>query len=398
MSGEASTVVAVCGAGAAGAAAAIAAARAGADVYLVEAREDLGGTMANALLHTLAGLYDSRGEYLNDGLARELAERLLAADAHVRPRRMGKLWVLNVDPELYRAVVRKWVLDERRIRPLFGTRVMGASCNGSRVRQLELAGPELSRLSVDAVVDTTGSAAVLGFVSSELRVTSQNAAAAGLVVRVRGVAPGTMAFPRNVALVRALREEADAGALPEECRHAWLDTGIYDDEVYLKLLVPSSGTSQSDSERAGLEQRCAETSEKVLTFLRRQAGFGEARVVQTGEIGVRDAGRAVGRYVLTRSDVLELRRFEDAACRCAWPIEYWDARGGASLEYLPEGGYYEIPLRALAARGVSNAWVAGKCLSADKHAQASARTVGTCWAMGEAVGRAAASTHRLAAS
>jgi hypothetical protein len=59
------------------------------------------------------------------------------------------------------------------------------------------------------------------------------------------------------------------------------------------------------------------------------------------------------------------------------------------LEYLPAGSYYEVPLRSLRVRGFANLWVAGKCLSADRLAQASARVAGTCWAMGEAAGRAA---------
>jgi len=40
--------------------------------------------------------------------------------------------------------------------------------------------------------------------------------------------------------------------------------------------------------------------------------------------------------------------------------------------------------------GLRNLWAAGKCLSADRYAQAPARVVGSCRAMGEAAGTAAA--------
>jgi hypothetical protein len=40
-------------------------------------------------------------------------------------------------------------------------------------------------------------------------------------------------------------------------------------------------------------------------------------------------------------------------------------------------------------QGLRNVWAAGKCLSADRFAHASARIAGTCWSMGEAVGEAA---------
>ena len=71
-------------------------------------------------------------------------------------------------------------------------------------------------------------------------------------------------------------------------------------------------------------------------------------------------------------------------------MEVWDVRSGVSLDYLPDGMWYEVPLRALKVAGVANLWAAGKCLSAEPAAQASARIAGCCWATGEAAGRAAA--------
>jgi hypothetical protein len=124
--------------------------------------------------------------------------------------------------------------------------------------------------------------------------------------------------------------------------------------------------------------------------LQSRQDFAHARVCKTGCIGVRDGGRVRGEYCLSAEDVRQGRKFKDAACRCSWPIEYWDPDEGVSLEYLPDGNWYEIPLRALKAKGLANVWIAGKCLSADPLAQASARVVGTCWAMGEAVGKEAA--------
>ncbi len=105
---------------------------------------------------------------------------------------------------------------------------------------------------------------------------------------------------------------------------------------------------------------------------------------------MRDGGRIQGEYCLSTADVRELRKFPDAICRCSWPIEYWHPVDGVFLEYLPAGAYYEVPLRSLRLRGWTNVLVAGKCLSADRYAQASARVVGSCWAMGEAAGKAAA--------
>jgi hypothetical protein len=371
-------------------AAAIAAARAGASVCLVEQNADLGGTLTDALLHTIAGLYDSRGDLVNQGLALELTERLQAADPGVRRRRMGKVWVLNADPELYRAVTRDWVASEARIQVLLRTRVSDVAAVGDRVTGVVLEGRSgTSSLDVRALVDATGTAAAIACIDPRLRLPEPSVAAAGWIFRMRGVAKGAFAFPRNVAIVRDLRERAAAGALPPECAHAWIDSGIFDDEVFVKLFVPLESGWQSLEAQGAVSERASETQRRVTDFLLTLPGFEQAGVTSTGRLGIRDGGRARGQYTLSRSDVLRLARFEDAACRCAWPIEYWDSQRGVSLEYLPDGAYYEIPLRALAVHGLANAWAAGKCLSADEQAQASARCVGTCWAMGEAAGTAA---------
>ena len=137
-------------------------------------------------------------------------------------------------------------------------------------------------------------------------------------------------------------------------------------------------------------QQLQRTQTAVVDFLRRQSGFQRAEVNITGQIGIRDGGRVRGEYQLTASDVRHGGRFEDAACRGCWPIEYWDPERGLSLEYLPMNRSYDIPLRSLQVQGLHNARVAGKCPSADREAQASARVVGCCWAMGEATGKAAA--------
>jgi hypothetical protein len=130
--------------------------------------------------------------------------------------------------------------------------------------------------------------------------------------------------------------------------------------------------------------------ERLVGFLRGVAGFAGATVIRAGRLGVREGGRVRGEYTLTADDVRQGRRSPDPACRCAWPVEFWDSRSGVSLEYLPAGAWYEVPLRALRVAGVANLWAAGKCLSADPQAQASARIAGNCWAMGEAAGHAAA--------
>jgi hypothetical protein len=201
--------------------------------------------------------------------------------------------------------------------------------------------------------------------------------------------PGALSPLGRLAATRSLREAAIAGTLPPDCDQAWLDNGLYDDELFVKLFIPLDDDWQDEAHQRTIALRAAKTREAVVAMLRRLPDFTNVRITHPGNLGVRDGGGICGEYRLTRSDVLGGRKFEDAACRACWPVEYWDPERGVSLEYLPDGECYEIPLRALRVAGVKNLWAAGKCLSADKYAQASARVVGTCWAMGDAVGCAA---------
>ena len=384
-------VIAVCGAGAAGMAAAVAAARAGADVCLVEAGPRVGGTVAHALIHTLGGLFDSAGAFVNGGLAQELAEALTRADPAVRRRQLGRTWVLSADPETYQGVARRLLAAERRVTVCTGARVLRVERSADRVVGLEVAGPAGPfRLRTRAVVDATGAGAIARLVDPALLQDDPRRAAGGLIFTLRGVAPGILDWPRGLTVVRALREAAADGRLPPECARAWVDVGVREDEVYVKLAVALPDDWAERESRGEITRAARETQAAVVAFLRRLAGFATAEVSRTGSLGVRDGGRVRGEYCLTADDVRQGRRFADAACRCAWPIEYWDPEHGVTLEYLPDGQAYDIPLRALTVHGIANLWVAGKCLSADRLAQASARVAGCCWSMGEAAGQAAA--------
>jgi hypothetical protein len=137
------------------------------------------------------------------------------------------------------------------------------------------------------------------------------------------------------------------------------------------------------------------TAEQVLPameFLRANVKGFENCVTPISEfVASRRAGRMIrGQYLLTGDDVLSARKFPDAVARCAWPMEQWDAQGRSHLRYLPPGERYEIPARALRCATIPNLFMAGKTISADEDAIASARVMGCCLATGAAAGNLAA--------
>jgi hypothetical protein len=383
--------VLVCGSGAAGIAAALAAARHGADVWLIESRARIGGTVAHALIHTLGGFFDADGRLVNDGLAAELVETLQCDHPPARMRSMGRTRVLSVSPEKYQDVVESLLSAEPQIHLLSNSKLTCVRSDADGIACVEgFSDQEPFRIFPQAAIDASGSGELVKRIDPALVEDDPCRAAGGLIVRLSCVAPGAIDSFQGLAVVRALHDAVVSGMLPNACRHAWIDRGVADDEVYLKLFVPKcdqngDGLSMSESPESGHNVQSA-----AVEFLCGLPGFETARASRIGEPGVRDGGRVRGEYRLTGADLREGRRFDDVACRGSWPIEYWHPDQGLSLQYLPNDHCYDIPHRSLRVRGLKNVWVAGKCLSADHEAQASARVVGTCWAMGEAAGKAAA--------
>jgi FAD dependent oxidoreductase len=132
---------------------------------------------------------------------------------------------------------------------------------------------------------------------------------------------------------------------------------------------------------------------EYLRFFRdRLPGCDEAFIVSLGhQIGIRETRRIVGRTILTEEDVLAGRRGEDGIALCGAPIE--DHRAGSDTRWASVGGdgVYSIPYGSLLPRHLGDRMiVAGRCLSADHAAQASARNSAPAFATGEAAGYAVA--------
>ena len=377
MNSDTPNPIVIVGAGAAGMGCALAAATCGANVVLIEKTSAIGGTVKQALIHTIGGLFDAHGALIEQGLPAELTRRLTQACPHTKPRRIGKTWVLDVDPNIYAEVVTDWITATSGITTISDANISSITTNDSAVEQMTVESAGRSyHLQPHTLVDTSGNASVIKRIDAEL--VDDGLALGGYILQIRGVAPDTLRFPKGVAILREIRKAAAQQQLPDECATLWLDAGVYPDEVYAKFNIIASAY---DPEYMRL------VAAQLLTFLRTLPGFSEAIIHAYGELGIRDGGRIRGEYCLTESDVSTGKQFPDAACQAGWPIEHWHPERGLSLEYLPADQTYSIPLRSLKVAGFNNLWAAGKCLSAEPRAQASARVVGTCWAMGEAVGK-----------
>jgi hypothetical protein len=105
--------------------------------------------------------------------------------------------------------------------------------------------------------------------------------------------------------------------------------------------------------------------------------------------GVRETRRLRGRYTLSEDDIMDARVFEDQVALCGAPIEDL-ASNETRWRHVPDPGIYGVPWRCLLPHGLEHVVVAGRCLSASHEAHASVRSMGTCMALGQAAGTAAA--------
>ncbi len=249
-------------------------------------------------------------------------------------------------------------------------------------------------IGADAFVDASGDADV----SALAGVPYDNAQEMGTVQSL-----STLFKVANVDVARAsavpkaelwglMRAAADSGdyRLPR-IEGSWHRTPF--DGVVLIHMTRIPNVDATDPEqltRAEVEGR--RQVREYARFLRdRVPGFEEAVVVATSpSIGVRESRRIHGDYRLTREDVLGARRFDDEIALCGAPIEDHGAGGDTAWRYVGESGVYGIPYRTLLPQRVEGLLVAGRCFSATHDAHASARSMGTCMAMGQAAGTAAA--------
>ena len=125
-------------------------------------------------------------------------------------------------------------------------------------------------------------------------------------------------------------------------------------------------------------------------FIKNIPGFEKAYISREASVlGVRESWRIRGKYYLTEEDYVSERKFPDAICRTAYPIDIHDEK----LQFektFEKGDFYEIPFRALVTNEFENFAVVGRCASGSFAAQASFRIQPTCMSMGEAAGIASA--------
>jgi hypothetical protein len=392
--------VVVVGGGAAGLAAAIAAAERGARTALVERYGFLGGMATAGMVSTICGLYrtspEGSPELLNEGFAAAFARRLAVMPGCEKPIRRGRMFVLPYTPVAFACLADELTTPIPSLDVYLHAYLAGVTTSAGKIDTLRIETWERSvELHARAVVDATGDAMVAHRAGAATEtIPTSDRQLPSLVFVLQQVDRDAVAPGPRVALLRTLVAAERDGLLPRGSSNVMIGPSPQAGEVVCKLAL--EGIVDAMSERrdflTAAEQEGRRRALAITEFLKSLPQFARAFISHTAaQVGVRESRRVVGRYVLTRDDILAGRRFDDGVARAAWPIELWQpGHLGPTYEYLEEGQSYDIPLRSLRARDLENLFVAGRCMSATHEVLGSARVIGTCLAAGEAVGFEAA--------
>lgn len=401
--------VLVVGGGAAGVAAAVVASRQGAKVILVERYGFCGGGAVAGLSGTVCGMYaatDDRSappRQMVHGFLDEFVAEMERRGGLAEPVLYGKTYTRVHDPLVWREAADA-LLAEAGVEVMFHTTVVGALVEGGDkvegVRAYTKEGPTTVRAKV--TVDASGDADVVAmagfpsFVGQDGRVQNPT-----MIFRLLGVDVERFvtAYGRDTIMPERvselIREKGAGNAYNLPRAKIWLFPTTRPNELLCNCtrVIGADGRELNplfarDFTEAEIEGR-RQVREYARFFRDHLAGCEESFVNDTGvQVGVRQTRQARGVSTLRNADILAGAKFKDGIARSPWPIEL---HSGAKprVEWLLDD-VYEIPYGCFVPERGEGLLTAGRCLSAEHEAVASARVTAQCFSYGHAIGHAAA--------
>ena len=404
--------VVVVGGGAAGVAAAVTAARQGLKVVLIERYGFCGGGAVAGLSGTVCGLYLARQnpntvpDQIVFGFTQEFVELLEQKDGLAEPVRYGNTYTRVHDPLVWREAG-DFVLAEAGVRVLYHALVTEALVDGDAVAGVVVwtRGGKIAvrgRKAIQPGGDADGAA-----MASHANTVGREGAVQNptLIFGLAGVdvdrfmgryGPDTILGKEVSDLIRRV---GAAGEYRLPRAKIFLFPTSRPGELLCNCtrIVGADGRELNalrieDLSEAELEGR-RQMREYARFFRDHLEGCEESWVNDTGvEVGVRQGRQIAGLETLSNADVETARKRPDGIVKSAWPIELHKGDTPKVVWLLDD--YYEVPYDCFVPRTGNNLLTAGRCLSAEHEAMASARVTAQCFAYGHAIGHAAAHALR----
>ena len=393
--------VIVDGTGPAGVAAAIASSRAGAKTLLFSQAATLGGFSQNTFVHSLCGLYVVSQDIIprpaNGGLALEFVEHLVNSGAAGGPQRVGPFDMIFQSPIQFARQCLEMCRREKNLTIALNTRLDSVEGSESRIESLGFEGRGESARA-RAFVDTTREAELAFLAGADFEgtescsrrrqafifsISNQEADAADEEGRRRlsalivdGINSGILTPQIGLAVMRLVQLDEN----PDAC------VGLDAEGDHFSALNPDS--------LIRFQILSGNLAMELGNYLRsNMPGFQKCEVaVVPAQACERESRRVIGRYRLTEEDLQSGADFEDAVCRSGWPLLADPSLLGSAVFDPKRARACAVPLRSLISKDIGNLLMAGRCISSAYVAQGALRVIGTCLAIGQAAGIAAAAT------
>jgi hypothetical protein len=359
----AETDVLVIGGGPAGVAAAIAASRTGAETYLVERYNHLGGLWTGGLVLPLLSTHavdrQMRTRQVIFGIGGEMSSRLkkLGMSIHeVNP---------VIDPEAGKFVLDE-MIREAGVKMLFHTWCAGAIMDGNAIKGVFIESKS-GRMAMLArvVIDCTGDGDIFHWSGEQYDVMKYHI---GLVHRLGNTDRIDTGKPGYI--------KTEIGKPTPIPGVNWVNMNGKNDQDGLD--IKNLSQLQSDYRK--------EIWEKVQK-IKQIPGHEQVFLLDTAsQLGVRMSRILDGEYKLTLEDTMTYKSFKDViGISGAWTTMLYKGKKIPAAERP----YWQIPYRSLLPKKTDNLLVAGRCFCFEKELVEDARIIGTCLITGHGAGAAA---------
>lgn len=418
----AETDVLVVGGGPAGIGAALGAASCGGKVLLVERYGFFGGNATAALVMPLMSFHTQKasaqkpkdsslfptdhgpGQAVIEGCLKYFLERLIKAGGAITPS-LDTGYTVPFDPEIFKLIALE-LLDEANVDFLFHSFASEVITENNCVKGVVFetkSGPIV--IYAKTIVDCTGDGDIAAHAGAPFDVGREEdhlVQPMTLMFRMTdfehsGFENYVKEHPDQWKSVHGLWDLVQKATAKNELQLPREDILFFatphEKELSINCtrVVQVLGTDVWDLSYAEWQSRLQ--MRQIVAFLKKYVpGFEKTYTVQSGvNVGVRETRRIHGEYQLTADDILNAKKFPDAIAHSTYPVDIHNPKGkGTVLKKLPEGEYYEIPLRSLLPQGIENLFIAGRCISGTHEAHSSYRVMPVSMATGQAAGVAAA--------
>ena len=403
-----STDVIVVGGGAAGVAAAHTVSKQNLKVILIEKYGFCGGGAVAGLSGTICGMYEASDKLQNKpkqavfGFTDEFAKILEQKGGLTEPIAYGKTFTRVHDPLVWKETADVF-LQNRNITTIYHAVVIKTLVEGNdKIEGVQVWSKQgnfniKSKITIDASgdADVIAMAGLPNFIGDKGKVQNPT-----MIFKISGVDIETFKqtyglnsiMPQEVTDLIIKMNKDNRYKLPRA--KIWLFSTTKPNELLCNCtrIIGEDGRELNslyykdftEAETQGRKQ----IREYAKFFKENLKGCEKSFVTDTGtQVGIRQTRQVDGVYKLKNSDVINGKKFKDGIARSPWPIELHSGNK-PKVEWLLDD-VYEVPLNCFIPKNGEGIIAAGRCLSAEHEAVASARVTAQCFSYGHAVGHAA---------